>query len=73
MYDHISKILKLGEEQFEPFWIDRLFVSKIPLSDPISWNLLNLPGNQNKATEKDRVLTAAIMEKLKRQAKHELN
>ena len=40
---------------------------KIPVSDPILPNSLNLPGNPNKAKEKDPVLTAAMMEKLKKE------
>ena len=39
---------------------------KVPVSDPILLNLLNLPGNPNKATEKDPVLTLAMIEKLKK-------
>ena len=38
---------------------------KIPVSDPILPNSLDLPGNPNKAKEKDPVLTAAMMEKYK--------
>ena len=66
VYDDISKMSKLGEEQFKAFWIDRLVTCKVPVRDPILLNLLNLPGNPNKAKEKDPVLTAAIMEKLKK-------
>ena len=65
VYDDISKMSKLGEEQFRSFWMDRLVTYKIPVSDPILLNSLNLPGNPNKATEKDPILTAAMMEKLK--------
>ena len=39
---------------------------KVLISDPILLNSLNLPGNPNKATEKDPVLTLAMMEKLKK-------
>ena len=39
---------------------------KAPITDPIMLNLLNLAGNPNKATEKDPVFTAAMMEKLKK-------
>ena len=59
-------MLKLGEEQFKVFRIDRLVTYKIPVSDTILLNLLNLPNNPNKATEKDLVLTAAMLEKLKK-------
>ena len=48
--------------------MDRLVTGKAPVSDPILLNLLNLPGNPNKATEKDLVLTAAMMEKLRKAA-----
>ena len=65
-YDDISKMSKFGEEQFQAFWTDRLVTCKVPVSDPILLNLLNLPGNPNKATEKDPVLTIAMMEKLKK-------
>ena len=68
-YDDVSKMSKLGEEQFKAFWTDRLVTSKVPVSDPILLNLLNLPGNPNKATEKGPVLTLAIMEKLKKPGK----
>ena len=34
------------------------------VSDPMLLNLLNLPGNPNKATEKDLVLTLAMVKKL---------
>ena len=64
-YD-ISKISKLGEDQFKAFWMDRLVTCKIPISDTILLNSLNLPDNPSKATEKDPVLTAAMMEKLKK-------
>ena len=66
VYDDISKMSKLGEEQFQAFWTDRLVTCKVPVSDPILLNSLNLPGNPNKATEKDPVLTLAMMEKLKK-------
>ena len=66
VYDGISKMSKLGEEQFEVFWMDRLMTCKIPVSNPILLKSLNLPGNLNKTTEKDPVLTAAMMEKSKR-------
>ena len=61
VYDDISKMLKLGEEQLKAFWTDRLVTCKVPVSDPILLNSLNLPGNPNKATEKDPVLTLAMM------------
>ena len=48
--------------------MDRLVTGKAPVSDPILLNLLNLPCNPNKATEKDLVLTAAMMEKLRKAA-----
>ena len=66
VYDDISKMWKSGEEQFKAFWTDRLVTWKVPVSDPILLNSLNLPGNPNKATEKDPVLTLAMMEKLKK-------
>ena len=66
VYDDISKISKLREEQFKAFWTDKLVTCKVPVSDPILFNSLNLPGNPNKPTEKDPVLTLAMMEKLKK-------
>ena len=66
MYDDISKMSKLGEEQFKAFWMDKLMTCKVPVGDPILFNSLNLPGNPNKATEKDPVLTLAMMEKLQK-------
>ena len=39
---------------------------KALVRDTILLNLLNLPANPNKATEKDPVLTLAMMEKLKK-------
>ena len=66
VYHDISKMSKLGEEKFKAFWMDRLMTCQIPLSDPILLNLLNLPGNPNKATEKDPVLTAAMLEKFEK-------
>ena len=66
VYDDISKMWKSGEEQFKAFWTDRLVTWKVPVSDPMLLNSLNLPGNPNKATEKDPVLTLAIMQKLKK-------
>ena len=57
---------KLGEEQFKVIWMDRLVTCKIPVSNTILLNFLNLPGSPNKATEKDLVLTAAMIEKLKK-------
>ena len=56
-------MLKL--EQFQVFWMDRLVMCKIPVGHPILSNSLNLPGNPNKATDNDPVLTASMMEKLK--------
>ena len=49
--------------------MDRLVTCKIPVSDTILLNLLNLPINPKKATEKDAVLTEALMEKLKNAGK----
>ena len=69
MYDDISKMSKLGEEQFKAFWTDRIVTCKVPVSDPILLNSLNLLGNPNKATEKAPVLTLAMMEKLKKAGK----
>ena len=66
VYDDISRMLNLGEEQFKAFWTDRLVECKIAASDPILLNSLNLPGNPNKAAEKDPVLTLVMMEKLKK-------
>ena len=57
VYDEISKISKLAEEQFKAFWTDRLVTCKVPVSDPMLLNSLNLPVNPNKTTEKDPVLT----------------
>ena len=65
-YDDISEMSKLGEEQFQAIWTDRLVTCKVPVRDPILLNLLNLPRNPNKATEKDPVLTLAMMDKLKK-------
>ena len=50
VYDEISKISKLGEEQFKAVWMDKLVTCKIPVSHPVLLNLLNLPGNPSKAT-----------------------
>ena len=69
VYDDISKMWKLGEEQFKAFWMDRLVACKIPVNDPILLNSLNLPGNPNKITEKDPVLTSVMMEKSKKAVK----
>ena len=55
VYDYISKISKLGEEQFKAFWRDRLVTCKVPVNGPILLNSLNLLGNPNKATEKDPI------------------
>ena len=66
-YDDISKMSK--SEQLKTFWTDKLVTCKIPVSNPILLNLLNLPGNPNKATKKYSVLTAAVMEKLKKASK----
>ena len=46
--------------------MDRLMTCKVPITDPTMLNLLNLASNPNKATEKDPVFTAAMMEKLKK-------
>ena len=55
VYDDISEMLKLGEGQFKMFWMERLAAYKVPVSDLILLNLLNVPGNPNKGTEKDPV------------------
>ena len=52
VYDDISKMSKLGEEQFKVFWTNRLVTYKVLISDPILLNSFNLPGNPNKATER---------------------
>ena len=57
VYDDISTMSKLGEEQFKAFWTDSLVTCKVPVSDPMLLNSLNLPVNPNKTTEKDPVLT----------------
>ena len=57
---------KLRKEQLKPFWTDKLVMCKVPVIDPILLNLFNLLGNPNKATEKDPVLTLAMIEKLKK-------
>ena len=51
VYDDISKMSKLSEEQFKVFWMDRPVTCKPPVSDSILLNSLNLPGNPNKVTE----------------------
>ena len=48
VYDDISKTLKLGKDQFKAFWMDRPVTCKMPVSNPILLNQLNLPGNPNK-------------------------
>ena len=65
LYDDISEMSKLGDEQFKVFWAERLVTCKVPVSGPILLHSLNFPGNPNKATEKDPVLTLE-MEKLKK-------
>ena len=69
VYDVISKMSKLEEEQFKAFLTERLVTCKVLVSDPILLNSLNLPGNPSKATEKDPVLTLAMTEKLKKAGK----
>ena len=69
VYDNIYEMLKLGGEQFKAFWTDRFVTCKVPVSDPILLNLLILPGNPNKATEKDPVLTLPMMDKLQKAGK----
>ena len=66
---YISKMSKLEEEHFKVFWRNRLVTCKVPVSDPILLNSFSLPGNPSKATEKDPVLTLAMMEKLKKAGK----
>ena len=66
VYDDISKMSKLGEENFKASRMNRLVTCKIPVSDPILLNSLNLLGNPNKVTKKDPVLTSTIIEKLKK-------
>ena len=66
VYDDISKMSKLGEEQTKAFWTDRLVTCKVTVSDPILLNSFNLPSNPNKAREKDPLLTLAMMGKLKK-------
>ena len=65
LYDDISEMSKLGDKQFKVFWAERLVMCKVPVSGPILLHSLNFPGNPNKATEKDPVLTLE-MEKLKK-------
>ena len=64
VYDDISKMSKLGEEQTKAFFTDRHVTWKVTVSDPILLNSFNLPSNPNKATEKDPLLPLAMMGKL---------
>ena len=64
VYDDISKMSKLGEEQIKAFFTDRHVTWKVTVSDPILLNSFNLPSNPNKATEKDPLLPLAMMGKL---------
>ena len=66
VYNDTSKMSILGEEQLKAFWKNKLVTCKVPVSDPILFNSLNLPGSPNKATEKDPILILAMMEKLKK-------
>ena len=66
VYVNISKMSKLRKEQLKLFWTDKLVMCKVPVNDLILLNLFNLPGNLNKTTEKDPVLTLALIEKLKK-------
>ena len=38
VYDDISKMLKLGKDQFKAFWMDRPVTCKMPVSNPILLN-----------------------------------
>ena len=49
--------------------MERLVTCKTPVSDTILLNSFNLPGNPNKGTEKDVVLTATMIQKLKNSGK----
>ena len=40
VYDDISKMLKLEEEQFKAFWMGQVMTCKLPVSDPILLNSL---------------------------------
>ena len=66
VYDNISKMSKLRKKQLTAFWTENLVTCKVAVSDPILLNLFNLPGNPNKATEKDPVFTLAMIQKLKK-------
>ena len=69
MYDYISKMSKLGEEEWKAFWTDRLVKCKVPANGPILLKSLNLLGNLNKATEKDPISNGGEIKEGRRNTK----
>ena len=52
-----------GEKQFHEFWTNRLQSANIPISETISLNSYNLPGNYNGKSEDEPVMSAVMMAK----------
>ena len=68
--EDIQRLSKCGEEQFQSFWSNRLDQYVLPITEPITLNSYNLPGNYNKCAEKDPVFSSQMMAKLKDAAKY---
>ena len=47
-----QKLSQLGEEQLKAFWMDRLVTCKIPVSNPILLNSLNLADDRETEQQK---------------------
>ena len=63
--DRVSKDIKIneaeGDKQFLYFWEKRLVLSELSINITIPLNSYNLPGNCNKNSAYDPVMTAVMM------------
>ena len=63
VFEDIKIIETEGEKQFLHFWEKRLVSAELPINVPIPLNSYNLPGNYNKKSAYDPVMTAVMMTK----------
>ena len=63
VFEDIKIIETEGEKQFLHFWEKRLVSAELSINVPIPLNSYNLPGNYNKKSAYDPVMTAVMMTK----------
>ena len=63
IFEYIKIIETEGEKQFRHFWEKILVQAELSINVPIPLNSYNLPGNYNKKSTYDPVMTAVMMTK----------